>query len=38
MLQDFTLLEYAWMELLEKKKAVTTEELAEVVILVVLLN
>lgn len=36
--QDFTLLEYAWMELLEKKKAVTAEELAVVDILIVLLN
>lgn len=29
-LQDPALLEFAWVELLEKNKSVTTEELAEV--------
>ena len=29
-MQDPTLLEFAWLELLEQNKAVTTEELAEV--------
>lgn len=32
-LQDPALLEFAWVELLEKNKSVTTEELAEVYIL-----
>lgn len=31
MLQDLSLLEFAWIELLEKNKAVTPEELAEVI-------
>ena len=31
MQQDPSLLEYAWVELLEKNKSVTVEELAEVI-------
>lgn len=31
MQQDLSLLEYAWIELLEKNKSVTVEELAEVI-------
>jgi hypothetical protein len=31
MMQDPSLLEFAWVELLEKNKSVTVEELAEVI-------